>query len=47
MPLASDLSPLNNYMLQKETYTLSKSLLWIISFSSSINNEPHFKAHLK
>ena len=35
MPLASDLSPLNIYMLQKETYILSKPLYWMISFSIS------------
>ena len=35
MPLASDLSPLNVYMLQKETYILSKPLYWMISFSIS------------
>ena len=36
MPLASDLSPLNIYVLQKETYMLSKPLYWVISFPSSI-----------
>lgn len=40
MPLASDLSPLNIYVLQKETYMLSKPLYWMISFPNPFNKEP-------